>query len=105
MAKKKRLATRMMESSSNYIKSYDEFGETVNFNFDGSSAFQTFPGGCISLFMTICVVGYAILQLKYMVNKEEWTLIQQNVLQEKAELLIPKEFRDNTNVTMAIQFN
>ena len=58
-----------------YIKSHDQFGSTVNLNFDGSDAFQTCPGGCLSLFVTMCFLSYAILQAKYMYNKEQWWLV------------------------------
>ena len=45
----------------NYIKSFDQFGAVVSFNFGGSPSLKTLPGGFISLFMKICFIGYAIL--------------------------------------------
>ena len=41
------------------------------------------------MIMTIMMVGYTVLKLKYMINQEEWALIQQTVLADEAELLHP----------------
>ena len=60
----------------NWIKSFDQFGAVVNFNFGGSPTLKTLPGGFVSLFMKICFLGYAVLQFKYMINKETWKLNQ-----------------------------
>jgi hypothetical protein len=43
--------------------------------------------------------------MKYMLLKETWTLNQQTVLSTPDELRIPLPFRDQTNVSVALQFN
>lgn len=57
--------------------------------------------------MIILVVlwAYALLQLKIMINKEDWSLIQQNVRMSSAELAQKVEMQAFPNVTVALQFN
>jgi len=38
------------------------------------------------VFVSICLVAYFVLKLKYMINSEEWTLVQQTVLASTEEL-------------------
>jgi hypothetical protein len=106
MAKRKKSwVDRISDSTNNYMKNSDAFGQTVNFNFAGNPNAQTAPGGYLSVFINICLIGYILLQLKYMLNREEWGLIQQNVLQTEAELGVTHKFKDFTNVSIALQFN
>jgi len=48
--------------------------------FEGANSHKTLPGGILSCFMTICLVAYAVLLFKGMVNKEKWTILQQTTL-------------------------
>jgi len=97
--------TSPFDGASNYIKGHDLFGAGVNFNFGGAPNYKTVPGGCVSIFIKICFYSYAILQMKYMLLKETWSLNQQTVLQTQEELRIPLPFRGQDNVTVGIQFN
>jgi len=54
------------------------------------------------MFVLICLLSYFILKLKYMVNSEEWTLVQQNVLASTEELQSPLRLADYSNVTVAL---
>ena len=45
------------------------------------------------------------LKMKYMINHEEWALNQQVILASNDELKNVLNFRDYSNVTIALQFN
>jgi hypothetical protein len=42
----------------------------------------------------VCVIAYGFLKGKYMVDKEEWSLIQQTVMAGKGDLATPKSMGD-----------
>lgn len=58
------------------IKDQDVFGQPIPLNYGGDDTFKTSPGGLLSVLMLIAMIGYFILKLKYMINQEEWSLIQ-----------------------------
>ena len=78
--------SNMGNKTKNYVKSKDIFGQSVNINFAGSGTHKTVPGGLISLFVSLCFYSYSILMFKDMINKESWSLTQQQVLQSSSEL-------------------
>jgi hypothetical protein len=84
------------------IKEKDDYGYPITFNYRGSDTFQTFPGGLFSIFATLCVFSYFILKGKQMLQRENWTLVTQNVLNSKKELSIPYDMKDMKNVTFAL---
>ena len=45
-----------------------------------------------------------LLKLKYMINAEDWVLVQQTVMANSFEQNIPIELKKYPNVTLAIQF-
>ena len=51
-----------------YIRSYDEFGHTIELNFNKSgSMFQTLPGGVCSLILKFVMIAYLLNGLSDMV--------------------------------------
>jgi len=48
--------------------------------------FKSMPGGVLSLLMSIIIFLYFVLKLKYMINREEWGITQQVILQTPEEL-------------------
>lgn len=91
--------------ASNYIKSYDKFGQSVSFKFGGQPNHKTCPGGFVSMIISGCLLAYTFLQGKYMISRQTWSLIQQNVLQVEKELRVPERLAPHKNVSVAIQFN
>ena len=59
----------------------------------------------MSIISLVLLMSYLFLKGKYMINKEEWQLIQQTVLRDDAELLQETKLQDYKNVTLAMQFN
>jgi hypothetical protein len=57
------------------IKDYDGYGESVSLTLNGQGTHQTVPGGLISMIILVVLWAYALLQLKIMINKEDWSLI------------------------------
>ena len=52
------------------------------------------------------VLAYTFLKTKYMVDKEEWNLIQQTVMATKNDLQTPKMLNETryANISIGIQF-
>lgn len=86
------------------VRDQDIFGQPIPLTYDGSDTFKTFPGGVLSILVFLCMLFYFVLKLKYMINKEEWKLIQQEVLSTPEELKLPLDFRDFSNVSIGLQF-
>jgi len=64
--------------------------------------FKTVPGGLLSIMSTFVLLLYFILKLKYMINREEWGLTQQDVMTSNEELTKIHQFNLFPNVTMGI---
>ena len=60
----------------------------------------------MSLTLLILVLIYLLLKGKYMIDKEEWSLIQQTVMATKQDLVSVKRLNDSQfdNITISIQF-
>ena len=80
------------------VKDQDVFGQPIPLNYDGDDTFKSSPGGLLSVMMLITMLGYFVLKLKFMINQEEWALIQQNVQTKRAELMQPLLFSDQKKV-------
>ena len=61
----------------------------MNLNYRGDDTFKTFPGGILSLVMTIMVLCYFTMKTKQMILRESWKLVQQTVITNKQELTSP----------------
>ena len=57
------------------IKEKDMYGQPITLNYQGSDTYKTIPGGILSIILLVCVIAYGFLKGKYMVDKEEWSLI------------------------------
>ena len=55
--------------------------------------------------MVIMTVGYTVLKTKYMINHEEWSLNNQEVMADKLQLNTPINFSSFANVTIGLQFS
>ena len=95
---------KVFKSVGNKIRDQDMYGQPINLNFDGEETYNTIPGGLISIIFLISILSYALLKTKFMVNVEEWQLIQQNVLQTNIELNQIERMRNYSNVTLGLQF-
>lgn len=84
---------------------WDQFGQCVTFNFNGNDTERTLPGGLLSVFLLLCLASYSLLQFKYMIVKQNWTLTQQEVMLHSDELRSPVELKDYGNLSIALQFN
>ena len=97
---------RMANKFYGYIKSQDMYGQPINLNYEGEDSFKTFPGGILSLFLTVLIVFYGILKFKYMLNIESWSLVQQTLVCTADELGEVRELKSEqySNVSVSLQF-
>ena len=60
----------------------------------------------MSLCLLFLVAAYAFIKAKYMIDMEEWQLIQQEVMASTEELELPKHLNetDYNNISIGIQF-
>ena len=95
-----------MQSAGDFIKDRDLYGQPITLNYQGSDSYQTIPGGLLSMILLISVLAYTFLKGKYMVDKEEWSLIQQTVMATKGDLITPKRLNESEfrNISIGIQF-
>lgn len=64
-------AARMGES----VRSHDNFGQPVSLTYQGSTEFQTMPGGLLSMMASLIILAYGLMKLKHMVTYSDWTLL------------------------------
>ena len=57
-----------------FVRDRDIYGQAVTLNYKGDDTFKTFPGGILSLFVTLAVLSYAALKTKYLTDRENWSL-------------------------------
>jgi hypothetical protein len=88
----------------NSVKNLDNFGQPVPINFDGDDTFKTLPGGMLSICMLFYLCCYILLQFIYMINSQDWSLVQQTVLPSTQELSDPIFLRDEKNISLGLQF-
>ena len=89
----------------NYIRSYDEYGQPISLNYQGSESFQTLPGGIISIIVLLIMVSYTALRLDAMLQKKDWSITQQMIVAEIEQIKEPKPFNELSNISLALQIN
>jgi hypothetical protein len=74
-------------------------------NYKGDDTYKTCPGGVISLFVIVVMVLYFALKLKYLIMKEEWSIISQTMVMNPYELMQPLQLGEEkySNITVGIQ--
>ena len=70
-----RFIRSIKDSAGDMIRDRDIYGHAVSLNYKGNDTFKTVPGGLLSIVLLILISAYAFLKGKYMVDKEEWSLI------------------------------
>ena len=93
-----------VEGASDFVKGYDMYGQSVSLNYQGEDSFKTCPGGIISIIILVTLFFYSLLKFKYMIFKEEWSLIQQNIVANLEDLSIVHDLNDEkySNISIAI---
>ena len=71
---------RAFNKVSNFCTGFDDYGDSVSLSFNGEGTKQTIPGGIISIFIWVVLLLYGVLQIKSMLNKEDWELTSQTAL-------------------------
>ena len=92
-----------MNSLPQTITGQDMFGTDIHMNYRGDDTFRTFPGGLISIFCLAVSFAYFGMKLKQMVLRENWTLVSQNILSTKQEMIQPYKREDMKNLTLSLQ--
>ena len=89
-----------------HMKSYDAYGQPISLHYEGEDSFKTCPGGCISLLLILIIYIYALVKGKQMLRREEWSLVQQEVVSSIGELSNTYSFNETqfTNISIALQF-
>ena len=72
------------------MRSFDEYGQPISLNYQGSEAFQTLPGGLLSIMVLLVMLGYGILRFDEMIKKKDWMITQQTIVTEFEEIKLPK---------------
>ena len=52
------------------VKGADRFALPISLNFKGESSFKTITGGTVSVVILMMLLGYSLLLLKQMINRE-----------------------------------
>jgi hypothetical protein len=86
------MGSNLTSGTLNYIKSYDEYGQPISLNYEGSETFQTLPGGLLSLTVRIILICYTLLNFTAMTEKKDWTITQQTIVTEIDDIKKPKLF-------------
>ena len=89
-----KFGNNVAKGTGNTIRERDIYGQPISLNYEGSDWFKTVPGGLLSILLIVLIAAYAFLKGKYMVDKEEWSLIQQTVMAGKGDLATPKSMGD-----------
>jgi len=54
----------------NFIKRFDKFAEPISVNYRGAEKFETIGGGCLSVFISIVILVYAIGSAGHLVSRK-----------------------------------
>ena len=71
-------------------------------NYKGSETFQTLPGGVLSLAVWMILMSYTILKFSAMMEKKDWSIIQQTIVTDIEDIKQPKHFKNFSNISMAL---
>ena len=66
----------MSSGALDYVRSFDEYGQPISLNYQGSEVFQTLLGGLLSILVLLVMMGYGILRFDEMIKKKDWTVTQ-----------------------------
>ena len=86
------MGSALASGTLNYIKSYDEYGQPISLNYQGSETFQTLPGGLLSVAVRIILICYTLLKFTAMTDKKDWAITQQTIVTEIEDIKQPKPF-------------
>jgi hypothetical protein len=53
---------------------------------NGSDSFQTFPGGLLSIFLNVVIIGYSIIRYIAMAERQDWSITQQTIVADLSDL-------------------
>jgi hypothetical protein len=73
--KRKFFVVKMVSSVYNYFVSWDNYGQPVTLNYNGSDVFQTFPGAVLSIFSRMFMSVYIYYKILALVQNTNWTLV------------------------------
>lgn len=71
-----RFGRKVTKGVADSIKDRDIYGQPIALNYKGDDTYKTVPGGLLSMVLLFLILAYAFLKGKFMVDKEEWSLIQ-----------------------------
>ena len=105
--KKKNLnfVSRFTAGSYDFVKSFDDFGTPVTFNYKGNDSFQTMPGALISLVMKIFMSYFIYLKIVNLINNQDWIIGQQILNNSPDDLRQPVNLGDFENFTIGFELN
>ena len=87
MGKKKRnIVARAVIGAYKYVKSYDDYGQPVTFNYKGDETFQTMPGALITLTVKVCLLMFLYYKGKQLFMDDNWDLETQIVAANNDDL-------------------
>ena len=59
----------------------------------------------ISILVLVIMVSYTALRLDAMLQKKDWSIIQQMIVADIEKIKEPKPFNELTNISLALQIN
>lgn len=86
-----------------YFRSWDDYGQAVSFNYEGSETFKTLPGAFLSILAKLLLLAYLLHRGTQLVNNLNWTLTTQTTNSSFEDLKTPITFKDEANFTLGIE--
>ena len=65
-----------------YLRSFDQFGSTVQFNYKGNASYQTLPGAILSVFLKIIVIIFVFIKGEKLIFDKDWSVDSQQTVLE-----------------------
>ena len=74
MGKKRNPIARFAIGAYNYVKSWDDYGQPVTFNYKGDETFQTMPGALVSLAVKGILLLFLYFKGSQLIFDQNWEL-------------------------------
>lgn len=88
-----------------YFRSFDDYGQPITFNYEGSDSFQTLPGALLSLTAKSILFIYFVYRGRSLLLNLNWSLATQTTNANEQDLAEIVTFNDNANFSLGIELD
>lgn len=88
-----------------YLRSYDDYGQPIAFNYEGSDTFQTIPGALLSIIARCILLLYFLYRGRSLILNQNWNLTTQTTNQTGKDLSELLPIADHSNLTLGIEID